>query len=420
MDIIPRIPVTAFRRRIARSATYVMVVLAVLGSAVPSPELAGVTLYPYRIFLIPYSLVLAITILRQKQVRIPRSSFFLALFFIIALGSITWATYYGIAVRGFGRLLEKGVLTAGIILTATDRKTLHTHFALLAALAVASFSIASVEFATGFHLPNTRYADRDPAGVFGPIIATWFHNINDYAFFLVLATIFPAVHVISKDTRQSIRIMSLVILTTSITIMIDNTARTAILSTILIVAGITAQRYSSRIRTTPQWLVYRPIFLMFLVGTILMVLIFTFAENPFTPMHRSLYIRWRLQAVATNLGVENFLGVGVANTKPEILALGLSPRGIGSPHSWYGTAVGGLGLPGVFIIALFFANLISSTLRVALDSADPIAITAAAWAFVLPISTLGPSNALFQSTFWIGTGLSLAVVATLTDARPAD
>jgi hypothetical protein len=388
-----------------------MISLSVLGELLPSPEIFGAILSPYRILVPVYILFLFAYVVQEKELEVPKSLLLLVFFLVLSSFSFLWAKNPEVAIRGAGRMTAKGILGVGIVLTANDRRTLYHYSVVVLGLAVIGLIFSGFELVSGFHLHTSKYVGRDITGRFGYYTTAWFYNVNDYAFFLGLAAVYPLALVIQQKTSVIVKTASAIFLLGTLLILVNIGARAGLVSILISLITVVIFAYDVASHKRTDFIFSNRTVSVFLASvTTALIFLVTFFNNPFSVSHTSLFLRWQLQAVATNIGVSYPFGVGIGNVSSTIISSGEVLKDIGAPHSWYGTTIASLGIPGLVLLVLLFARVIGGTCRKAIQSSDPIAIGIAGWILTVPISTLGPSNAMFLPTFWIGIGFGIAVI----------
>ncbi|MGB9961581.1 O-antigen ligase family protein [Halobacterium sp. MBLA0001] len=396
--------------RIMQYSTYVMIVLATLGATLPSVHIAGIYITPYRLLLIPYLLLAIFWTMKQHQIQLVRGTSLLVIFLLIAISSVTWSIYPNLTLRDAAQLGTGAVLAVALSFILIDRKSIHRSLIVLSLLGVAALVISIPEVLTGNNLPTSKYAGRTIDGNIGYLATAWHFNINDLSMFLLLTIAYPMATIFSKNISSQTKRNSLIFTVAIIGLVFNNGSRAALISVAIMIAVVAILSYVSHRDAVPDWISFRPIMALFSLLTYALGVVLLALPNPIPAKSSSIFARWELYEAEFSIGTSSIIGVGLGSSSRLIQERKLTPNEVGDPHSWFGVAFTELGIAGLLVLLALFAYLISNSIRASLRTKDPAVIAIAAWAFALPLSTLGPSNALYLESTWVGIGIIISAI----------
>ncbi|CAM3003177.1 hypothetical protein [Halobacterium salinarum] len=393
-----------------RIATLLLISLGVFGSILPGIRTNIGFLFPFRLFLPVYITVLAgaIVLYSQGKIRFPR--LFVALSGLVCLGmfSFLYAVQNG---TGSGVLqpivlLTKFILLISIVITLNTRRWVYRGWILLVGLVLLAFIIALFEYSTGWHFAGSQLQQLPNYPPYSSWVTTWYTNVNDFAFFLQMATIPALVMGLNPTTTSKKRISFLGVWTISAYLVVHLGARAVILAYPIVIATTLGLIYGNIIRQTIRQIPIRVGKILIPLFGLVLTTVFVLVPNPTNP-GSSIWIRWQLQKAAVLGG--DVWGHGWGSSPTVISQTSVSTGGILSPHSWFGALLTDTGLLGLALFLVFYGGLVVGLARIA-NLRDPVPVMSITSLVALPIAGLGPSNVLFLPMFWIVIGLSISTL----------
>jgi hypothetical protein len=296
------------------------------------------------------------------------------------------------------------VLLFSIIITLNTRNWIHRAWTLLIGLSLLALIVALFEYSTGWHFVGSQIHQLPDRAPYSAWVTAWYTNVNDLAFFLLMATIPALVLGLNPTTGSRIRVslVSVWIIGASLTVHLGS--RAVLLAYFIVAINAFGLTYFNAIHRVIGRIPIRvgkvvaPLFGLVLAG------LFVLVPNPITNLGQSIWIRWQLQKVAVLEG--RFLGNGFGSSPAVISQSSIDTGGIASPHSWYGAFLTDTGIVGLTLFLVFYGGLVVSLIRTA-DLRDPVSVMSITSLIALPVAGLGPSNVLFLPMFWIVIGLSI-------------
>jgi len=392
-----------------KSATLLLISLAVLGPILPGIQTSLGKLFPFRLFLPVYIAILAAAIssYSQDKIRFPR--IIVPLFMLMCLGIFSFL-YAVSAGKGFQTtqlivILTRWVLLISIIIVIDTRDWIYRAWTVLIGLFLLAMIVALFEHTTGWHFAGSqihRLPDRAPYSTW---VTAWYTNVNDFAFFILMTTIPALVLGLTPTTDSRIRVFSIAVWTIGASLTVHLRSRAVILAYIIVVTTAFGLTHVNTIRRIVGRIPRRigkvapPIFGFVLAG------LFILMPNPVMEHGSSLWMRWQLQKAAVLEG--GFWGNGFGSSPVVISQSSIDTGGIASPHSWYGAFITDTGVLGLTLFLVFYGSLVAGIARTT-NLRDPISIISITSLIALPVAGLGSSNAIILPMFWIVLGLSIS------------
>lgn len=394
-----------------KSATLLLILLAVLGPILPSIQTGAGTLFPFRLFLPVYVILLSVAISSYSRGKIRFPRIIVPLLVLMCLGILS---FFHAVLTGKGSettqlfvILTRFILFFSIIITLNTRNWIHRAWTFLFGLSLLALIVALFEYSTGWHFVGSQIHQLPDRAPYSTWVTAWYTNINDLSFFLLMATIPALVLGLNPTTDSRIRLflVGVWIIGASLTVHLGSRAVLLAYFIVVIIAfGLTHFNTIRRIiRRIPLRIgkVVAPLFGLVLGG------LFVLVPNPITNLGSSIWIRWQLQKVAVVEG--GFFGDGFGSSPAVISQSSIDTGGIASPHSWYGAFLTDTGIIGLTLFLVFYGGLVVSLIRT-VNLRDPISIMSITSLIALPVAGLGPSNVLFLPMFWIVISLSITTL----------
>lgn len=386
--------------------TMFLMVLSLIGVALPGISIGGVTLFPFRLLLPLYILAFLILFLINNELEIyfPRLYIPLLLFFVYGFVNSLVGNPTNILYREIGLLLINTVIFIAVSLILANRRSLYHSWLILGGLSILALAMGSFEIITGWHISYSQMAGVPDDASFSTMATAWYQGVNTLALFLSLCSIYWFVMMIRPRVSLSRRIMYFVPWSACAVSNILLNARSGLLTVIVACTSALLLMYhpelfhyssklSSRICTA----------IAGGIGTSF-ILIFTVLPNIFTPQS-SLWTRWQLQRAAIEQG--GVLGNGFGSASVVLDHSTIIPPNKVDPHSLFGSIVAEVGLFGLMLFLIFYVFLLSELINFSINR-DPVYIMCSALIISLPIATLGPGNSFYLRHFWMFLGLANA------------
>ncbi|MEW5825447.1 MAG: O-antigen ligase family protein [Candidatus Bipolaricaulota bacterium] len=411
-----------------------LVAASFFGVALLPFRVGSITLFPFRILLVPQALLACITIARYRvELRVLKPLrwyvAFLAVWLVYAALSLLWTP------AGSAALADLGQLAVGVVFVLlvpffvrTSRHLRWLAWLWLGALVVLS-GIGLCENALGAHLPVSGYYQTTrPLLIYRP--TSVYRNPNDFAMFLALGLPF-ALAKLAFTRRRLLLVPSWVLVGLVFYLIILTGSRAALLAAVAEVATLVLVLVLPAARRAHGIFRVAAVVGAFLCANIVPGLIDSASTQGFTnSWHQmdvmaeqieleteSIGVRWVLvlngvQAVRGTQG----LGTGVGGTDwwMENRAA-QSTQGILSLHNWWLELLVVYGVPIALLFCLFYGSILMRTaglLRRATVGEEALPTAVLLSLVGLFLAVLGPSSVLALKPFWLVWGTALAVLST--------
>ena len=391
-----------------KSVTLLFISFAVLGPILPGIHTNLGELFPFRLFLPIYIAILAIAInsYSQDKIRFPR--IIVPLFVIMCLGifSFIYAVSTG---KGSGTtqliiILTRFILLISVIIVIDSRKWIYRAWTVLIGLSLLAMIVALFEHSTGWHFAGSQIHGLPDRAPYSTWVTAWYTNVNDFAFFLLMATIPAIVLGLNSTTDSRIRVFSIGVWAIGASLTVHLRSRAVILAYIIVATTVFGLTYVNTIRRIIERIPRRVGKVVPTLFGIALTGIFVLMPNPITEHGSSIWTRWQLQKAAVLEG--GFWGNGFGSSPAVISQSAVDTGGTVSPHSWYGAFITDTGILGLTLFLVFYGSLVICIVQTA-NLRDPIPIMSITSLIALPVAGLSSSNVLILPTFWIVIGLSI-------------
>lgn len=395
---------------VVRSLTLVAIVLAIIGPFLPGPQIAGVTLFPYRLFLPGYLGVLLLTLATQPgatSIELPRPTIPLFGVLAVVIISIGYTSNFSATVRGIILFGANFLLLVGIVWTLNDRRWVYRGWLTLFILSLLALGVIALEYVTGWHSPVSQIHSLPEYPPYTYYATAFFRNVNDTGFFLSIAGMFPLTMAIYPRTIRWLRAGMFSLWVIGIWFALRVGARAILAAYALAFVFSVALVHGRAVRraiTAPTTRFSRVIMSAF---GIIAVVAFMVLPNPFPKSATSLWIRWQLHKAAIAVG--GLFGTGIGAGRFAIENKPIPTGGISSPHSWAGAFIADIGILGLFLFLLFYGGLFAALLQRSTGE-DPVAVMSVGAIVIFPVAAIGPSNATLTAMFWVTLGLGIATL----------
>ena len=139
--------------------------------------------------------------------------------------------------------------------------------------------------------------------------------------------------------------------------------------------------------------------------------------NPIDIYGSSFWDRWQLGLAAMELFFEtNGLGVGIGAFPAAMETTSVNTTGTLAPHNWLFYTLGAFGIVGTTLFLAAFSRLLYDLLVAYLNTGSVLQLGLLGTLLPLPLSAIGPSNAMHTYVFWLFLALA-AVAAYRTGTR---
>lgn len=389
-----------------------LIITAILGPVLPGIPIRSYSLFPYRlliVFVYIPSLVYLFAIGAIQEVELSPAALYFGIFYLYLIISSIWTSGMLTAVTSLLVLLFAVLLTFTLVLTVQTEFQLRLCMTLLLLIVVSSLGIAGWEQFTGTHLTTSRIGGLPDRPPYTYRMSAWYHNSNDFSFFLTICSSLPLLNALSSRKRPQYRFVNLAVFVLIIAVVSTNGSRTAILAELLIV-GICTVLYFGRTRLNAYRQYFSGFFtLLVILGSIAVIIAIHVLENPISRNTSfSLWTRWRLLTIAKRIAVDTWMGVGVGNFAPTVSYLSIRMGGIEDPHSWLAWLLGTTGVFGTAIFLFAYGQMLDDLFQDYLAGGDATSLALFASMAAFFVGGLGPSNVFQLQIFWIFLGLSLA------------
>jgi len=218
-----------------RFLLYLTIIAGFIGSAFLAIPVGPIHIFPYRVLLLLLWLIFVTGILLQGRVDISHIKVksylqLLALWFVYAVVSLTWAASKADAIRAIIFLAMAASVIFFVVYYFSNAKNLKRFYYLWLLILAALIPIGLWENLTGNHLSVSGLIGAPQADIFMP--STVFHNPNDFATYLALSVPF-VLALIRYHRRAFARCVGLVLLGVSLYLLSVTYSRANYLAVIL-------------------------------------------------------------------------------------------------------------------------------------------------------------------------------------------
>ena len=314
----------------------------------------------------------------------------------------------GISGSGTIVILMRFFILFAIILTLNTRRWVYRGWMILLALAALSLVVAGFEIITGWHWSESMLIELADDPRFSNMASAWYHNINNFSFFVLVGTIPAFVLAIKPATNYLARVLFSIVWVTGAIITFQIFSRATMLAYPFVIITAVALVHSHNIRKLLCRVPVRVGEIALPALGVFFLMLFYAVPNPITNVGSSLWTRWQLQKAAILEG--GIIGQGLGRASAIIGTSTVntgSPGDLASPHSWYGAIVSETGILGLILFLTFYGGLLTKLFRMS-DMNDSVQIMSVTTLVILPIAGLGPSNVLHMPTWWTVVGFSIA------------
>lgn len=223
-----------FGKSIIIKIVYLTIITGFFGATFFSVPLGPITLFPYRVLIVLLLISVSLIILKEKKIyyshiKVKNYLFFLFIWFIYALFSVSWAKSKVEAFREIGYLIFVFSIIFFVVYFFTKLENHKCFYKIWIGVLIFMVLLGVWEVITGNHLPGSKlykaapHLKHIPTGVFV--------NQNDYATYLTLS--FPFLLNLFKFKKKYMKIIALCLLVISLYLIIATQSRANYLAFIL-------------------------------------------------------------------------------------------------------------------------------------------------------------------------------------------